>query len=66
MMLNITRSNVLYTYGTSVHESQILGHFALRPAVFALQVILRKCAELPQYNTKQYKVKGISHVVLVP
>ncbi len=42
MTLNITRSYVPHIYVTSILESQFSRHFALRPAVFELQAILRQ------------------------
>ena len=42
MTLNTTKSNVPHICVTSIHESHISLHFALQPAVFQLQAIVRQ------------------------
>ncbi len=41
----------------SFHESQILVCFALRPAAFKMQAILRQVAEWTKNDLENYKVK---------
>ncbi len=63
MILNPSRSNVPHMF-TSIHKSQILVHFALQPAIFEIQAILR-LHWMTQYGLEPYKVKCTPYMLLL-
>ena len=64
LILNPTRSNQpTYTcYITTVPMSQNSPHFALRPALFQIQVILRQVHECPQVDLEHYTRSNVPHI----
>ncbi len=68
MTLNPTRSNAPHVFVTSVTESQISFHFALRPAVFELH-FKTNAPKWPQNDNGQVKFgptrSNVSHMYTI-
>ncbi len=46
----------------SIHESEISLRFALWPAVFEIQAMLKMCTKLPSNDLEPYKVKCTTYM----